>query len=72
MKIHKNNIREGCYEVLQQFFKSDGSVHARVLFDLNTNDFIAEVQYSDGRIECSLHLLQQCASKVCEDIIKKK
>lgn len=60
-----------CYEIIKQYFRADGTLRARVLLNIITKDYIAEITHSTGRITCSLHLLQQCASKVCEDFIKR-
>jgi hypothetical protein len=63
--------RDGTYKVVSQYFTSDGKVQAQVLLDLSSNDFVAETIYEDtGRTAWSLHFLQQCAEKVCEDFIK--
>lgn len=65
------STREGCYEVIKQYFTHDGEVQAQVLLDLNTNDFVAECIYQgSGRVLWSLHFLQQCAEQVCRNFVK--
>jgi hypothetical protein len=69
-----NNLkstREGCYELIKQYFTHDGVVKAQVLLDLNSQYYVAErIFEGSGRVGWSLHFLQQCAEEVCRNFVK--